>query len=251
MKNYSFGCLSLLVLMAACGLRASSADKSFVLRSSEPVLVENTVLAPGSYEWKLLDSPSNRHIVEISDEKTHHVEAMIVAVPNYRDVVTSDNKLDFWETPSGFPRAVRSWFYPGDNYGQEFPYSEKTVLSLARLNDKLIRAPLADETQVASAEPAPRKTAEARLRSPHANRGVAQWPEGSWAVITDGVQNLTKGRTLSKSSKPPGGIWQSIRNLPLTATVAPLIGLIGLGCILPFLLSYLRRRNGQVPTTQG
>jgi hypothetical protein len=34
--------------------------------------------------WKLLDSPSNRHIVEISNQETRRVEATILALPNYR-----------------------------------------------------------------------------------------------------------------------------------------------------------------------
>ena len=33
----------------------------------------------------------------------------------------------FWETPAGEPRALRAWFYPGDNFGQEFPYKPKMI----------------------------------------------------------------------------------------------------------------------------
>jgi LPXTG-motif cell wall-anchored protein len=27
-----------------------------------------------------------------------------------------------WETPAGYVRALKSWYYPGDNFGQEFRY---------------------------------------------------------------------------------------------------------------------------------
>ena len=46
----------------------------------------------------------------------------ILAIPNYRLQPTGKTVFTFWETPPGQPKALRAWFYPGDNFGQEFAY---------------------------------------------------------------------------------------------------------------------------------
>src|SRR5260221_13981975 len=45
-----------------------------------------------------------------------------MAIPDYRVQPTSTSRFTMWETPAGSARALRAWFYPGDNFGQEFPY---------------------------------------------------------------------------------------------------------------------------------
>ena len=43
---------------------ADAWDKKTIVTVNEPVIAGNTVLQPGTYVWKLLDSQSNRHIVQ-------------------------------------------------------------------------------------------------------------------------------------------------------------------------------------------
>ena len=45
--------------------RADQWDKRTILTVNEPIQVPGQVLQPGKYVMKLLDSPSNRHIVQI------------------------------------------------------------------------------------------------------------------------------------------------------------------------------------------
>jgi len=45
-----------------------------------------------------------------------------MAIPTYRDRVTDYTAIAFYEAPAGQPQAIRNWYYPGDNYGQEFLY---------------------------------------------------------------------------------------------------------------------------------
>jgi hypothetical protein len=35
----------------------------------------------------------------------------------------------------GEPQAIRAWFYPGDNYGQEFVYARKVAVELAKVTN--------------------------------------------------------------------------------------------------------------------
>jgi hypothetical protein len=100
---------------------ADAWDKKTIVTVNEPIIAGNKVLDPGTNVWKLMDSPSDRHVVQIFDKDQQHLETSVLAVPNYRLEPTGKSQFAFWETPAGVPKAVRAWFYPGDNYGQEFP----------------------------------------------------------------------------------------------------------------------------------
>src|SRR5205823_7268396 len=110
---------------------ADAWDKMTIVSVNEPIIAENKVLDPGTYVWKLLDSPSDRHIVQIFDKDQRHLETTVLAIPNHRLQPQGNTQFSFWETPAGVPKAVRAWFYPGDNFGQEFPYPKKLVAQLA------------------------------------------------------------------------------------------------------------------------
>ena len=78
------------VAMASVGLlgvalsssaRADEWNKKTVMTVSEPIQVPNKVLPAGTYVIKLLDSPSDRHIVQIFDANETHLETTILAIP--------------------------------------------------------------------------------------------------------------------------------------------------------------------------
>src|SRR5258708_24527717 len=85
----------------------------------------------GTYVFKLADSLSDRHIVQIFNADETQIIATILAIPNYRLKPTGKSDFRFWETPAGNPRAMRAWFYPGDNFGQEFAYPKMTSIEIA------------------------------------------------------------------------------------------------------------------------
>jgi hypothetical protein len=89
------------------------------------------VLPAGTYVFKILDSQSDRHIVQIfsQDEKT--VYATILSIPNYRLKATDKTVITFRERPAGEPEAIRAWFYPGRNWGEEFVYPKARAMVLA------------------------------------------------------------------------------------------------------------------------
>src|SRR5579885_273973 len=111
--------------------RADEWNKKTIMTVNESIQVPNKVLPAGTYVMKLLDSPSNRHIVQIFNADETHLETTILAIPNYRLRVTGKTVYTFWETPPGQPKALRAWFYPGDNFGQEFAYPKATAVSIA------------------------------------------------------------------------------------------------------------------------
>ena len=84
--------------------------------------------------FKLMDSPANRHIVQVYDKDEKQLIATILAVPDYRLQPTGETTLYFEERPSGQPMALRAWFYPGDNFGQHFVYPQERATQLAKAN---------------------------------------------------------------------------------------------------------------------
>src|SRR5579884_2050249 len=124
-------CVGLLGAAFAPTMRADEWNKRTILTVNEPIQVPNATLQPGKYVMKLLDSPSNRHIVQIFDANEQHLITTVLAIPNYRLQPTGKTEFGFWETPAGQPKALRSWFYPGDNFGQEFAYPKNQAVQIA------------------------------------------------------------------------------------------------------------------------
>src|ERR1043166_1117390 len=114
---------------------AQLANKKTTVTFNEPVEIPGVnaqVLPAGVYVFKLLDSLSDRHIVQVFNKDESHIYATILAIPNYRLRATDKTVMTFAERAAGDPQAIRAWFYPGDNWGQEFVYPEKRALQLAK-----------------------------------------------------------------------------------------------------------------------
>ena len=116
-------------------LAAGQWDKLTKLDVKETIMIPGKQLPPGKYVMKLMDSPSDRHIVMIFNEDQSKLVATVLAIPNSRLQPTGDTVLQYWETPTGVPPALRAWFYPGDNFGQEFAYPKAMAAELSRVNN--------------------------------------------------------------------------------------------------------------------
>ena len=97
-----------------------------------------TVLPAGKYVMKVLDSGAGRNIVVIYNEDETKLLTTVLAIPNYRLEPSDKSEFQFWETPSGEPVALRSWFYPGEAYGFEFAYPRKSAAQVAKSSHKNI-----------------------------------------------------------------------------------------------------------------
>jgi hypothetical protein len=130
MRHKFLGLFSLVLLFAVISW-ADAWDKKTVFTVKEAIQVPGAVLQPGVYVMKLVDSLSDRHIVRVMNEQEDEVITTILAIPNYRLQPTGNSLFEFWETPAGNPRALRAWFYPGDNFGQEFAYPKGMSVRIA------------------------------------------------------------------------------------------------------------------------
>jgi hypothetical protein len=116
----AFACLGIFGTAVAPTAKASELDQQMVLTVNAPVQIEDTLLEPGQYVARLQDSPSDRHIVQIFNDDQTRLVTTLLATPDYRLRATDRPQLNFYETPAGQPTAIRSWFFPGELYGQHF-----------------------------------------------------------------------------------------------------------------------------------
>jgi len=101
---------------------ADDYDKKTVISTNAAIEVPGAILAPGTYVLKLLNSSSNRHIVQITNERQDRTYALTFTAAARRLEPTSKTVLTFYESRGNRPQAVRTWFYPGELDGQEFLY---------------------------------------------------------------------------------------------------------------------------------
>jgi hypothetical protein len=137
-RQAAFAALCLAILGPAFTPKACAdeIDKRTVVTFSEPVEIPGKVLPAGTYVFKLLDSTSDRNIVLVFDKDEKQLYATVVAIPNYRLKPTGEAVIHFEERPTGTPEAIRAWFYPGDDYGQEFVYLHDRATKLAKKHNQ-------------------------------------------------------------------------------------------------------------------
>jgi hypothetical protein len=141
-----FGLLAV-TLFAATLLPSARADewnKKTVVTFSQAVEVPGRILPAGTYTFKLLDSLSDRHIVQIFNADGSQIIATILAINDYRLETTGKTVMSFSERPGDSPEALRAWFYPGDNFGQEFVYPKVRAIQLAQIEKVVIPAVAVD-----------------------------------------------------------------------------------------------------------
>src|SRR6202162_1235137 len=204
--------LGLLGVAISPSARADQWNKKTILTVNEPIQVPNKVLPPGKYVIKLLDSPSNRHVVQIFDGDETHLLTTILAIPNYRLQPTGKTVFGFWETPPGQPKALRAWFYPGDNFGQEFAYPKSAA------------------TQIAAVARQPVPTTEATKESEYKSAEVTTTPPP--APRQEIAQNTPPPPppelAPAPAPEPEPAAPAPPQELPKTASPYPLVGLAGL-----------------------
>jgi hypothetical protein len=212
-------CLFVLCVLVVPAAMADEWNQKTVVTFSGPVEVPGVgaqTLPAGTYVFKILDSQSNRHIVQIFNQDETHVFTTILAIPNYRLRATGKTVITFRERPAGQPEALKAWFYPGMNWGEQFVYAKPRAIELAKeANEPVLATPI----ELAAAPVETLKTA----------------PVEAVAPTGEPVE-------MAQLVEPPP---LAADPLPKTASPLPLIGLIGLLTLgAGFALSVVSKRVG-------
>jgi hypothetical protein len=205
--------VTLLCTMFSAGAQAQPANKRTSVTFSQPVEIPGAgaqVLPAGTYVFRLLDSMSDRHVVQVFNADETHIYATMLTIPNYRLRSTNKTVITFTERPAGEPNALRAWFYPGDTSGQEFVYPKKRASELARLSNQPVLY-LPDELAANIVAPV-KSAAEPPVVALRSAPLRAVSPRGEDIEIADVIE------------APP----QQVARLPKTAGQVPFIALMGL-----------------------
>jgi hypothetical protein len=203
-------CMALLGF-AVSSARADDWDKKTTITFSGPVEIPGVhlqgygILPAGTYVFKVLDSKSDRHIVQIFSKDENTIYATILAIPNLRLKATDKTVMTFRERPAGQPEALRAWFYPGKEWGEEFVYPKARAITLADITPEVaVAVKTPDEPIVVQLKQAP---------------VMAVQPTGEEVEIAQAVTPV-----------PPAVLAQNTpaETLPATASSLPLVALFGM-----------------------
>jgi hypothetical protein len=196
------------------GAQADTWDKKTVVTFSQSVEVPGKILPAGTYTFKLLDSPSDRHIVQIFDADGTHLITTILAINNYRLQPTGDTVMMFSERPADSPDALRAWFYPGDNFGQEFVYPKHRAFELAQRIKANVPAVAVDvDDTTIKTTPIVAMTPEEKEVEVESRPAPAAETPAPTATVTP--------------TPAPVSVASKTEELPQTASSMPLIALLG------------------------
>ena len=214
------------VISLAPMAKADEWDKKTILTVKETIQLPNVVLQPGTYTFKLMDSLSDRHIVQVFDKDGMHLITTILAIPNYRLTPTSKSAFTFWEVPAGQPPAMRAWFFPGDNFGQEFAYPKDMSMQIA--SSAKMPVPTVTTTKTEEYKSAPIIATNETGATADLDTKVYTRTEVAVARAPVAAAPVEAPQELAAAAPPPAPVpAESPAELPSTATNFPLIGLLG------------------------
>jgi len=204
-------CLVLLGTTFLPGLRANEWNQKTIFTFSGPVEIPGRVLPAGTYVFTLMDSLSDRDIVQVWQGKNQSkLLATILAIPDQRMKPTSKPVITFEERTAGAPEAVQAWFYPGRAIGEEFVYPKAKAMEIAkRTNQPVLSMP--NEQAASTSKPSEEAAAELKKAPMKAQKPTGEEVEIAELVVAPLPTELAP-----------------LAPLPNTASRLPLIGLIGL-----------------------
>ena len=221
-------CIAVMGAVLAPGARADDTNRKTTITFSGPVEIPGVhltgwgILPAGTYVFKILDSQSDRHIVQIFNQDETAIYATILAIPNYRLKATDKTVITFTERPAGEPEALRAWFYPGRNWGEEFVYPKARAVVLSKASQvPVLFTPAELPMEVAE----PIKTADAPIVTQLRQAPImAVKPTGEETQLAEVV-----------TAPPAEVVAAEPATLPSTASPLGLMALAGLLAIAAFL----------------
>lgn len=183
---WAFAAPAAFLALSVAAVFGDDYDKKTDITISQAVQVPGAVLQPGKYVFILMNSSSDRHIVEVRSEDGKKLYTTFFATRATRLKPTGKVTLTFYEMPEGQPQAVRQWFWPGDLDGQEFLYPHKEAGAITQSTHKLV--PEVSDQDFA------------KLKQRDTSNGAA---EAASAANTDTNSNSAAAATSAESDRSP------------------------------------------------
>jgi len=229
----------LLTLTMSVSAQDFNTQERTFLTFSAPVELPGVTLQPGTYVFKLADTPS-RNVVQVMNKDETDIIGQWLFVPAERRDVTGETVITFKETKEGTTPAVQYWYYPAEKIGKEFIYPKDQALKIAARTGATVKTEEGDvsadaavvngsgvpaeqpaaEATVAVAEPAPAKV---EVQAQTTESGVTPRTETAVGTSGSGDQSATDRGVRQESTTAYNN-----SELPRTASPLPLSGLLGL-----------------------
>ncbi len=237
--TYMYMLGALLLTSAATPANADAWNKKTYITTSQSIEVPGAVLPPGKYVFKLMESQSDRHVVQIMNAEENHVFSTNLAIAKERMSPADKTILTFYEMPGGGPEPVRAWFYPGDTIGQEFAYPRDRAREISQAVKQDV--PVLAESRPPVAAPATQSETPAPVAEPStgsADRTVPTETEETAAAtepppppVAAEPQPAPEEQPAAQEPVTPTDTAPAEPQMPATAGNTAAIGLLGLGCL--------------------
>jgi LPXTG-motif cell wall-anchored protein len=270
MKHFSiagaaaFGVLAMMSFPSASV--ADDYDKKTIITITEPMEVPGITLQPGKYVFKLLNSSSNRHIVEVMNERMDHLYALTFTAAARKIEPKGRTVLTYYEGKGSQPHALRQWYWPGDLDGQEFLYPHKQAERISAVagvkvpegsiptskesGEKLIADNAAKEETTVAVESKPIETAPAPAATEvtTAQAVATREPQTIAAAVPEppAPEPAPQVSVTSPAPQEPVTVAKAIETdtLPQTASSVPMIALAGaIALLLALTMRVFTRRE--------
>ncbi|MFZ3333438.1 MAG: LPXTG cell wall anchor domain-containing protein [Candidatus Acidiferrales bacterium] len=216
-------CVALLMGAFTSPVNADEHDKLTIFTFSQPVEIPGgKVLPAGTYAFKLLDSPGDRNIVQIFDKDQMKLYATVMAIPDYRPNQSDKPIITFSETKAGGPVAIKEWFYPSDQYGQEFVYPKDRAVQIAQQANQPV--PSQPEQTASNINQPAQSASDQNVKNMEASSLKAEQPSGQEVEVAEVF--------IVAPAADDGGARTVAHKLPQTASSLPLLSVSGLFLIL-------------------
>ena len=243
----------LAVLAGRVAAQETNTSERTFLTFSSAVEMPGVTLQPGTYVFKLADTPT-RNVVQVWDSEEKDMVGHWLFVQAERPEVTGENVIMFKEQPAGTTPAVQYWYFPGERIGKEFIYPKDQAMRIAQRTGVAVRSEdgIVEAGAAVSAESASPPAESALNNAPAAaqpsapagslagNRGVqaeaqadvdvdADRPQAQASVAAEPepVAQPSSERAVGTSGAAEGQVARA-DELPQTASPLALSGLIGL-----------------------
>ena len=219
------------VLASGVAAQETNTSERTFLTFSGAVEMPGVTLQPGTYVFKLADTPT-RNVVQVWDQDEKNMIGHWTFVQAERPQVTEDTVVMFRETREGATPAVQFWYFPGERVGKEFIYPKDQAERIAARTGAAVRSEdgVVEAGAIAAApapEPAP-AVAEAPAPEPAPAPVVAEAPRPA-PEPAPVVEESRVAAAQQPEPRPVGTSGQApSAELPATASPLALSGLLGL-----------------------
>jgi len=130
-KTYiAIGMIVAFALFVELAAHADEADQATEITFSQPIQVPGQILPAGTYLFQLANTDDLK-VVQIFSPDRMHLYATLQTIPT-ESQVPDDSTVTIAEQGAGKPDVLLKWFYPGDEMGHEFVYSNQLEKQVAQ-----------------------------------------------------------------------------------------------------------------------